>query len=198
MNKSDGNVKKIFCKNMLLFFASYLEVLHGDISKNDCTTMQLDDKEKFYAVLKSLVVKSLVDISSAKGIIPGLDVQYSSAKNTNCFNLTWDYEDSDGIRLYTTDLIDSTVYDNVSLNIYAGWNESKNVSSLRLLKKYNLNYSEIKQKIIEIPITDIRSLLTDSDYEGGIYAGADLSFELIIKTKKYGIFKEVLPWGLTK
>ena len=72
------------------------------------------------------------------------------------------------------------------------------MSSLRLLKKYNLNYSEIKQKIIEIPINDIRSLLTDSDYEGGIYAGADLSFELIIKTKKYGIFKEVLPWGLTK
>lgn len=183
---------------MLLFFASYLEVLHGDISKNDCTTMQLDDKEKFYAVLKALVVKPLVDILRAKGIIPGLDVQYSSAKNTNCFKLTWDYEDSDGIRVYTTDLIDFTVYDNVSLNIYAGWNESKNVSSLRLLKKYNLNYSEIKLKIIEIPINDIRSLLTDSDYEGGIYAGADLSFELIIKTKKYGIFKEVLPWGLTK
>lgn len=147
---------------------------------------------------KIIVVKPLVDISSAKGIIPGLDVQYSSVKNTNCFKLTWDYEDSDGIRVYTTDLIDSTVYDNVSLNIYAGWNESKNVSSLRLLKKYNLNYSEIKQKKIEIPINDIRSLLTDSDYEGGIYAGADLSFELIIKTKKYGIFKEVLPWGLTK
>lgn len=84
------------------------------------------------------------------------------------------------------------------MNIYAGWNESKNVSSLRLLKKYNLNYSEIKQKIIEIPINDIKSLLTDSDYESGFYAGADLSFELIIKTKKYGIFKEVLSWGLTK
>ncbi len=147
---------------------------------------------------KIIVVKPLADISRAKGIIPGLDVQYSSAKNTNCFKLTWDYEDSDGIRVYTTDLIDSTVYDNVSLNIYAGWNESKNVSSLRLLKKYNLNYSEIKQKKIEIPINDIRSLLTDSDYEGGFYAGADLSFGLIIKTKKYGIFKEVLPWGLTK
>lgn len=108
--------------------------------------MRLDDKEKFYAVLKALVVKPLVNISRAKGIFPGLDVQYSSAKNTNYFKLTWDYEDSDGIKVYTTDLIDSTVY----------------------------------------------------EYESGFYAGADLSFELIIKTKKYGIFKEVLPWGLTK
>ena len=55
-----------------------------------------------------------------------------------------------------------------------------------------MNYSEIKNNR-----NTIRSLLTDSDYEGGIYAGADLSFELIIKTKKYGIFKEVLPWGGT-
>ena len=47
--------------------------------------MRLDDKEKFYAVLNALVVKPLVDILRVKGIIPGLDVQYSSAKNTNCF-----------------------------------------------------------------------------------------------------------------
>lgn len=48
--------------------------------------MRSDDKEKFYAVLKALVVKPLVDISRAKGIIPGLDVQYSCDKIQTVLN----------------------------------------------------------------------------------------------------------------
>lgn len=146
---------------------------------------------------KIIVNKPISNISKATGIIPGLDVKYSSSKGTNCFDLNWDYKDSDGVRVYTSNNIDINIYNSVKVNVYAGWEDWEG-TTLRFLKSYNLNKYEIKNRKTDIPLTDIRPLLNDVDYEGGAYSGADLTFEIVIDTKTNGIIKGKTPWGLSK
>ena len=40
--------------------------------------------------------------------------------------------------------------------------------------------------------------LSEEDYEGGLYEGADLTVYITIKTRKQGLFTEIMPWGLSK
>lgn len=143
------------------------------------------------------VVKPLTYFEGINGILCVLDVQKYNGVNSFVVS-GCDFIDSDRVRLYSNYQLD--VVKNVTINVYAGWNSGKtsgldtNGKEIRFLKTYNFTptYS------YNIPLSDIRQLLNDDDYEGGVYEGADLTFDIQIETRKQGIFKESKPWGLSK
>ena len=143
------------------------------------------------------VVKPLTYFEGINGILCALDVQKYNGVNSFVIS-GCDFIDSDRVRMYSNYQLD--VVRNVTINVYAGWNSGKtsgldtNGKEIRFLKTYSFapSYS------YNIALSDIRQLLNDDDYEGGVYEGADLTFDVQIETRKQGIFKESKPWGLSK
>lgn len=140
-------------------------------------------------------------IEGVVGIITGLDLRKDS-NGVNSFVLFWDYKDSDGIRVGQTSYLD--VYESLKVEVYKGWSESdKSIDSngkpIVLLKTYEFFPSGgTNQSMVYIPISDIRALLKEEDYEGGSYQGADLTFKLFVNTREQGTFMSRNPWGLSK
>lgn len=148
------------------------------------------------------VTKPLRYLEGAAGILCCLDVQKHNGVNSLVVS-GCDFVDSDKIRLYPN--IDSDIIESVKLDVYAGWNNSNvtganiygvalNNSGLRFLKSYTFSPSYS----YGMPLTELRALLTEEDYEGGMYDGADLTVYITIKTRKQGSFTEIMPWGLSK
>lgn len=140
-------------------------------------------------------------IEGAVGITSGLDLRKDS-NGVNSFVLFWSYRDSDGIRVGETPYLD--VYESVKVEVYKGWSESDksidpNGKPIVLLKTYEFFPSgSTNQSMVYMPISDIRALLQEEDYEGGSYQGADLTFKLYVNTREQGTFISRSPWGLSK
>ena len=139
-------------------------------------------------------------LDRATRIIVGLDTMYSSSHGQNVFNLSWDYADSDGVRVYGSTSLD--MLSKIYVDVYSGWSEHDNgVTSdgkqMRLLKSYTFTPT-VNQTSVYIPLSEIRAVLTDDEYEGGVYEGADLTFKLRLVTKEQGTFSGRTPWGLSK
>lgn len=148
------------------------------------------------------VTKPLRYLEGAAGILCCLDIQKYNGVNSLVVS-GCDFVDSDKIRLYPNVALD--IIESVKLDVYAGWNNSNvtganilgvalNDTGLRFLKSYSFapSYS------YGIPLNELRSLLSEEDYEGGLYEGADLTVYITIKTRKQGLFTEIMPWGLSK
>ncbi len=139
-------------------------------------------------------------LDRATKIIPALNVVYSSSHGQNVFNLHWDYADSDGVRVYGSSSLDMLT--KIYVDVYSGWSEFDNgVTSdgkqMRLLKSYTFT-PYVNQSYVYIPLSDIRAVLTDEDYEGGLYDGADVTVKLKLVTKEQGTFTSRSPWGISK
>lgn len=159
-------------------------------------TVTAEDKtQKVYTIT---VLKPLTILEGATGVICGLD---TVRNGVNSFHIFCDYVDSDRIRIYSSTPLN--ILNSVSIYVYAGWSEypDNTVASdgkpIKLLKTYNFTPS-INQTSFYIPINEIRSLLSEEDYEGGVYEGADLTFKTVLNTKKQGSFQFRNPWGLIK
>lgn len=97
------------------------------------------------------------------------------------------------------------IIESVRLDVYAGWNNNNvtgvnvlgvplNDEGLRFLKSYSFAPSHS----YGMPLTELRLLLNEEDYEGGLYEGADLTVCITFKTRKQGSFTQIMPWGLSK
>ncbi len=143
------------------------------------------------------VIKPLRYLKDANGILCILDVQ--KYKNVNSLVVSGcDFIDSDRIRIDPGVPLD--VVQSVKIDLYAGWNDGKtsgldpNKKEIRFLKSYTFSPAYA----YGIPLTEIRSMLNDDDYEGGSYAGADLTVHITVNTRQQGSFSESKPWGLSK
>lgn len=146
------------------------------------------------------VLKPLDNIDKATGILSSLDVQFSSNKNTNCFMFHTDFIDSDGVRVYLTDVLAEKIFKGGSIKVYVGWNNDNPLvtDTLKLLKSYNLTNQEIIGRNFAIPLNEIKSLLKEEDYTTGVsYGDVDLTFVITINANNKS-FVEAKPWGLRK
>lgn len=148
------------------------------------------------------VTKPLRYLEGAAGILCCLDTQKYNGVNSLVVS-GCDFVDSDGIRLYANTTLD--VVESVKLDVYAGWNNSNvtgantfgaslNDIGLRFLKSYTFAPAHS----YGIPLSELRTYLTEDDYQGGLYQGADLTVYITMKTRKQGSFTEIMPWGLSK
>lgn len=148
------------------------------------------------------VTKPLRYLDGIAGILCVLDTRKYNGVNSLVVS-GCDFVDSDKIRINSNIPLD--VIESVKLDLYAGWNNDnvtganiKNVklndNGLRFLKSYSFSPSYS----YGMPLSEIRSLLYDEDYEGGLYEGADLTVYVTIKTRKQGSYSEIKPWGLSK
>lgn len=148
------------------------------------------------------VTKPLRYLEGAAGILCCLDTQKYNGVNSLVVS-GCDFVDSDGIRLYANTTLD--VVESVKLDVYAGWNNnnvtgantsgaSLNDIGLRFLKSYTFAPAHS----YGIPLSELRTYLTEDDYQGGLYQGADLTVYITMKTRKQGSFTEIKPWGLSK
>ena len=85
------------------------------------------------------------------------------------------------------------VFNKVIVEVYSGWSENNSgVDSsgkqIRLLKTYTFNPNQIHNNAVEIPLSDIRALLNDDDYNDGVYQKSDLTFKIQVYTKEQGVF----------
>jgi hypothetical protein len=137
-------------------------------------------------------------IERLDGIIVGVDVRYSSRLGTNVLWVFSDYRDSDWVRL-DCKYVDTPV--EAGVTVYTSWDGSGGVPAggrLIYTKTYT-NESLLKEgcsRAIEIPISELKANLTPADYEGGVYAGADLTIRFTIITPEQGSFTRNAPWGL--
>lgn len=148
------------------------------------------------------VTKPLRYLEGAAGILCGLGTEKYNGVNSLVVSAC-DFVDSDGIRLYANTTLD--VVESVKLDVYAGWNNSNvtgantfgaslNDIGLRFLKSYTFAPAHS----YGIPLSELRTYLTEDDYQGGSYPGADLTVYITMKTRKQGSFTEIMPWGLSK
>ena len=148
------------------------------------------------------VTKPLRYLEGIAAILCCLDVQKYNGINSLVVS-GCDFVDSDKVRMSSNIPLD--IIESVKLNVYAGWNNDNvtgantmgaklNDTGLRFLKSYTFTpaYS------YGMPLSELRSLLNDEDYEGGYYEGADLTVYATINTRKQGSFNQILPWGLSK
>lgn len=144
------------------------------------------------------VIKKVTKLDEAVGIISGLDLQKNTATGVNSFYMFWDYVDSDGIRINKDGPID--IIDSIKVSIYTGMkniDDELSTENSRLLKTYTFTPT-LDMKSIYIPISDIRNLLVEDDYKGGIYGDVDLTFYITINTNNQRTFKSKNYWGLNK
>lgn len=171
------------------------------VEGNNKVTVTVEAEDGNKTIYSITVVKPMTTFNRAEGIILGLDTKYSNAMQQNCFHLFWDYKDGDGIRVYPETQLN--IISSIKVEVFAGWGDmdtliDTNGKQIRLLKTYDISNPTINQQTVEIPINEIRSLLCDEDYEGGVYNGADLTFRVSIQTKHQGTFSQITPWGLEK
>ena len=162
-----------------------------------------EDKKtkKDYKITAIQPIPPITKLDRAVGIITGVQKEYSSTLGVNCYRILWDYIDSDGVRLHPsseTDLVEK-----VKVEVYKGWSEyDDNVDSegnpIRLLKSYEFKPTSLSQTKVYIPLSEIRSLLNDEDYIGGVYEGADLTIKTQVFTKEQGTFYSRNPESLQK
>ncbi len=137
------------------------------------------------------VIKLPTRVEGATGISVSNHTQYSNYLNTNCFNLHIEFVDRDNIHLMQGVTLD--VFNKVIVEVYSGWSENNSgVDSsgkqIRLLKTYTFNPNQIHNNAVEIPLSDIRALLNDDDYNDGVYQKSDLTFKIQVYTKEQGVF----------
>lgn len=146
------------------------------------------------------VIKPIIDISNIASISPSSNIHYCSSKNANCLTVSWNYRDRDDVMLYyqENEILDASLFNKGTINIYAG-HKGREYSSenTRLLKSYVLNNVDIKNTKYDIDLTEIRSLLNDSDYIGE-NPYADITIEVIINTKNYGTFSNSIISSIKK
>ncbi|MCI8544840.1 MAG: trypsin-like serine protease [Bacilli bacterium] len=147
------------------------------------------------------VIKPVTRIENAAGILVANQTQYSNYLNTNCFNLFVEFVDRDNIRLMQGMPLD--IFNKIIVEVYSGWSGSNNnVDSsgkpIRLLKTYTFSPNQIHNNAVEIPLSDIRALLNEEDYIGGVYQGADLTFNIQVYTKEQGVFSYRSPGSISK
>lgn len=147
------------------------------------------------------VIKPVTRIENATGILVANQTQYSSYLNTNCFNLFVEFVDRDNIMLMQGMPLD--IFNKIVVEVYSGWSESNNNvdssgKTIRLLKTYTFSPNQIHNNAVEIPLSHIRALLNDEDYIGGVYQGADLTFNIQVYTKEQGIFSYRSPGSISK
>lgn len=147
------------------------------------------------------VIKPVTRIENAAGILVANHTQYSNYLNTNCFNLFVEFVDRDNISLMQGMPLD--IFNKIIVEVYSGWSGSNNnVDSsgkpIRLLKTYTFSPNQIHNNAVEIPLSDIRALLNEEDYIGGVYQGADLTFNIQVYTKEQGVFSYRSPGSISK
>ena len=146
---------------------------------------------------KITVTKPITYLDGIAGILCSLDVQ--KYNGVNSFQIAGcDFIDSDRVRIYPPSEAD--IVKSVKIDVYKGWNAGNvtgndtNGKPIVFLKSYTFGTSYS----YNIPLADIRALLADEDYEGGVYAGADLTFRIALTTRNQGTFYSSMPWGLSK
>ena len=165
-------------------------------------TITVKAKDETTNIYKINVTKPLRYLEGIAAILCCLDVQKYNGVNSLVVS-GCDFVDSDKVRMSSNIPLD--IIESVKLNVYAGWNNDNvtgantmgtklNDTGLRFLKSYTFTpaYS------YGMPLSELRSLLNDEDYEGGYYEGADLTVYATINTRKQGSFNQILPWGLSK
>lgn len=149
---------------------------------------------------KIIVTKPLRFLDGVAEILCCLNVEKYSGVNSLVVS-GCDFVDSDKIGLHPNVILD--IIESVRLDVYAGWNNNNvtganvlgvplNDEGLRFLKSYSFAPSHS----YGMPLTELRSLLNEEDYEGGLYEGADLTVCITFKTRKQGSFTQIMPWGL--
>lgn len=146
---------------------------------------------------KITVTKPITYLDGIAGILCSLDVQ--KYNGVNSFQIAGcDFIDSDRVRIYLPSEAD--IVKSVKIDVYKGWNDGNvtgndtNGKPIGFLKSYTFGSSYS----YNIPLADIRALLADEDYEGGVYEGADLTFRIALTTRNQGTFYSSMPWGLSK
>lgn len=147
------------------------------------------------------VIKPVTRIENATGILVANQTKYSNYLNTNCFNLFVEFVDRDNISLMQGMPLD--IFNKIVVEVYSGWSgNNNNVDSsgkpIRLLKTYTFSPNQIHNNAVEIPLSDIRALLNEEDYIGGVYQGADLTFNIQVYTKEQGIFSYRSPGSISR
>jgi len=151
----------------------------------------------------------ITKLDRATGMIMGLNLEYNSQIGANCFNLFWDYCDSDSVRVNSPPPRQSDLFTSVKVEVYTGkivFLNSLDISpeNQRLLKTYNFGPSDVLLpgncggQINNIPLSEIRALIHDDEYNGGLYGQADLTFRVWINTREQGTFHSNSPWGINK
>jgi len=123
--------------------------------------------------------------------------------------LFWDYCDSDSVRVNSPPPRQSDLFTSVKVEVYTGkivFLNSLDISpeNQRLLKTYNFGPSDVLLpgncggQINNIPLSEIRALIHDDEYNGGLYGQADLTFRVWINTREQGTFHSNSPWGINK
>ena len=141
------------------------------------------------------------------GRITGIRVQsmldYVPSKGQNCFIIDWYYIDRDKVTINMTNDNITAIVSNYNIEVYYGnLSERGDLTvegkTLRLLKTYNFTAAGIdgetlwgnngfKKDRAYIPISEIRELLTDEDYESIAFSGqAEISFKVTLNTYKQG------------
>lgn len=141
------------------------------------------------------------DRLSSIGVQNNLD--YVPSKGQNCFVIDWHYKDRDNVMINMDQNNITAIVSSYTVEVYYGTlNETGDITiegkTSRLLKSYNFNAvgidgstlwgdSGITKDRAYIPINDIRSLLTDEDYEGTDFPGkAPITFKVTLNTYKQG------------
>ena len=143
------------------------------------------------------VVKPFTYLDGISGILCCMDTQKYNGVNSLVVS-GCDFVDSDGIRIYANGPMD--IIQSVKLDVYAGWNGGNtsgldtNGKPIRYLKTFTFGATDS----YGMPLSELRSLLNDSDYEGGVYNGADLTVYITLNTRRQGTFYSSMPWGLNK
>lgn len=146
------------------------------------------------------VIKPISDFSNIS-VNVGASVQYCQNKNANCLHASANFQDRDGLLIYTDEyaILDSRVFNTSTINVYAGQKGNGNASeSVRLLKSYTLTVNDIKKRSYDMDLQEIRSLLNDDDYKEQDNTYANITVEFIINTKQYGTKTYITHTGIKK
>ena len=131
-------------------------------------------------------------------------LEYVSYKGENCFKIFWNYQDRDGVNIDMQRSNITAIVKNYTVEVYYGSfdNSGNDITThdkvSRLLKTYSftgtgldgefyIDNDENLREFAYIPISDIRSTLTDEDYENTSFEGkAPITFKVILNTYHQG------------
>lgn len=182
--------------------ATYSIIGNNDLKQGE-NNIEILVKAEDGSIQKYLITASnpITKLDRATGISSGVNIEYNQEINDYCFKLNWSYIDNYGSTVYPTGNTD--LFSEIVVDVYAGWSEhdtmiDTNGKELKLLKSYTFYPTSLNQTTVFFKVSEIKNLLTDENYEGGVYNGADLTFKVKLVTKKQGEFKSRCPYGLSK
>lgn len=138
-------------------------------------------------------------------IVPWDWAVYSNAAGENVFQCYWRFEDSDGVSLQP-ETYPSSIVKSITIDVRSGWSYQEDDNAvddddhkpIRLLKSFYFGEYSTDPEFVEIPISEIRALMTDEDYERSPVWGSDLTLYMYLETREQGTFRAKWPEHLEK